>query len=624
MLHLHRLVAAVICIGLLSSGCNAKSQVVSLPDGPSAPVEPVTLWNALPAPSQLKLASELPGQPIQDAANFIEPHHGVSADGAGGLFAAGTGEPGLAAWSWATYGFQFDDFQQPFTVYLGWDTPPLGEDLFIGVANWELDCWEWLEATEPIVYALPADQTDAINADGQLLVVTCFHLGVDRTLAYVEIGAQPWETHAHTWGGFDNEFINDMALDDEGNLYLVGETWTFSAGHNDLLLVKCSPDGELVWARTYGSAGRETGAGLCCDGSSVFVCGSVRDVGDDYFNGLVQKWTSAGDLQASKRWQGDNEDRLEAIHSDGNGLHLGGLTYSLGELRFDCDPLLLNADFDLDGLLSAYTFGTEENNEGINYIAATKEQLDELEFTCGGGASVVPAPVYLGGAAVCAWAQTPTLAATTIIFRAPILMETSMYRATSIGPKRILAFGGFDASADCESVAAVMFSLDRLGDPLIMHEFSIVISASDLNLECSAVASTADRIFLGANVGISNWPDVEWYPAVLELNAEFKASFGSAWGDGNPGNALEAMAIGPDGRLYFGGIGAGASGYFHTFEVSSTEVESTWTIETTTVVNATGQWLADSGAVADRTADFLASEDSSPGQADLFLGTVQQ
>jgi len=84
-------------------------------------------------------------------------------------------------------------------------------------------------------------------------------------------GSRVWNI---TWGGLDDDFGQDLDLDDEGNIYLTGSTSSFGNASFDVLVAKYNMDGELQWNITVGNDGWDVGNGIRCNGTSgAYVVG---------------------------------------------------------------------------------------------------------------------------------------------------------------------------------------------------------------------------------------------------------------------------------------------------------------------------------------------------------------
>jgi hypothetical protein len=59
-----------------------------------------------------------------------------------------------------------------------------------------------------------------------------------------------------TWGGTNLDRAEGVAVAPDGNIYTVGNTFSFSAGGDfDVFLLKYAHDGTLLLQQTYGTAG---------------------------------------------------------------------------------------------------------------------------------------------------------------------------------------------------------------------------------------------------------------------------------------------------------------------------------------------------------------------------------
>jgi hypothetical protein len=156
------------------------------------------------------------------------------------------------------------------------------------------------------------------------------------------------------FGGGDSDRIRDLAVDGEGNVYVVGTTSSpdlpttpgaYDGSYNgveDAFLVKLSADGSTLLYSTYlGGSDEEQGIGLVVDDEgNVYVTGQTFSVDfpttpgalDTTLNGgrdgFVAKLSAAGDLIYSTYLGGDNWDYGNCIAVDDAGsAYIGGFTH---------------------------------------------------------------------------------------------------------------------------------------------------------------------------------------------------------------------------------------------------------------------------------------------------------
>jgi len=138
----------------------------------------------------------------------------------------------------------------------------------------------------------------------------------------------------HTWGGEGHEAAEDLAVDEEGNIYVLGYTESFGAGDQDSLVLKYSTEGQLLWARTWGGEYLDipVGIGILSDGN-IIVGGYTANFGagaDDIF---ILKYDPEGNLLMQKTWGTADYERASdmAMHSDGNIYVVGNaLVFGVG------------------------------------------------------------------------------------------------------------------------------------------------------------------------------------------------------------------------------------------------------------------------------------------------------
>ena len=92
-----------------------------------------------------------------------------------------------------------------------------------------------------------------------------------------------WE---RTWGGDGYEQAWSVALADDGGYYIFGETDSYGAGGRDFFLLKIAEDGSEDWFRTYGGARREWPFGMLrLSNGELLIYGFSESIGggrDEY------------------------------------------------------------------------------------------------------------------------------------------------------------------------------------------------------------------------------------------------------------------------------------------------------------------------------------------------------
>ncbi len=164
-----------------------------------------------------------------------------------------------------------------------------------------------------------------------------------------------WEVALNMVGGGD-EHGTGIALDSEGNVYVSGYYFSsalsvqgytlFNSGSADIFFVKFNSQGELQWAKTFGSYGIDYSDGLCTDSeNNIYISGyydsselSIDDTiignqGD--FDIFIAKYNGSGELQWVKAFGGEGEDipRDFSVDPEGNIVFTG--QFDSPEIHFD-------------------------------------------------------------------------------------------------------------------------------------------------------------------------------------------------------------------------------------------------------------------------------------------------
>ncbi len=124
-------------------------------------------------------------------------------------------------------------------------------------------------------------------SDGNALVLgeTRSEGAGDRDFYLVKLDPLGDKLWSQTFGGEGEEKSFDILLTTEGSILMTGQTRSFGAGGSDIYLVKADGDGQLEWARTYGSAQDEEGYVTCeLPGEGYLILGAQLHEGWDYLS----------------------------------------------------------------------------------------------------------------------------------------------------------------------------------------------------------------------------------------------------------------------------------------------------------------------------------------------------
>ncbi|MFX0179540.1 MAG: SBBP repeat-containing protein [Candidatus Hodarchaeota archaeon] len=177
---------------------------------------------------------------------------------------------------------------------------------------------------------------------------------------YDKNGEQQWN---RTWGGIEHDAGRGITIDSLGNIYLVGQTESYGAGDHDIILVKYDENGLQQWNRTWGGISQDIGDDVVVDQSgNVYLVGQTWSFGPGQADIILVKYDLNGIQQWNRTWGGGNQDygKGAAVDSSGN-VYIAGETESLGAGGYD----MVLVKYDANGLEHCYcTWGGADYDSG--------------------------------------------------------------------------------------------------------------------------------------------------------------------------------------------------------------------------------------------------------------------
>jgi predicted secreted protein len=176
---------------------------------------------------------------------------------------------------------------------------------------------------------------------------------------------------ARTYGGTSYDTAYSLVQTSDGGYAMVGITYSFGAGNDDMWFVKTGSDGNMQWDKTFGGANRDNAASLLQTGDGGYVVvGHTMSFGSGGWDVWLIKTDSDGNMQWNQTYGGTAHDAANSIvrTSDG-GYAIAGVTYSFGAGDSDFWLLKTNAN---GNMLWNRTFGGV-NGESVQCVISTSD-----------------------------------------------------------------------------------------------------------------------------------------------------------------------------------------------------------------------------------------------------------
>ena len=132
----------------------------------------------------------------------------------------------------------------------------------------------------------------APSNDGVYVIVNNFDDG-SALVKYSPTGSIAWQRRL----GGTSTYMRHVCTHTDGSVYVVGQTVEQGAGGGDLLVVKYTALGSVVWQRAIGGISSDDGIGIDVDAAGdVYVSGTTFSAGAGNADTYVAKISNAGDV----------------------------------------------------------------------------------------------------------------------------------------------------------------------------------------------------------------------------------------------------------------------------------------------------------------------------------------
>jgi len=180
-----------------------------------------------------------------------------------------------------------------------------------------------------------------------------------------------------TYGGTGSDWANSVQQTTDGGYIVAGKTQSFGAGDYDVYVIRTNSIGDTLWTRTYGGTGTDYGYAVEQTVDSGFVItGRTASFGAGGVDVYLIRTDPNGDTLWTKTYGGSLDDYGLAVQqTKDNGFIIAGETYSFG--AGSDDAYLIRTDINGDtlwtkaygGSLSDYASSVRQTLDG-GYILA--------------------------------------------------------------------------------------------------------------------------------------------------------------------------------------------------------------------------------------------------------------
>lgn len=163
-----------------------------------------------------------------------------------------------------------------------------------------------------VLNSIAGDESDTIYVAGR------YESGPGLIAAYNAEGRRLWSKSIYSGSGLDH--VGGLDVDSEGNILVAGETYRFGS---EAFLAKFNPQGQRLWERHTSSPDNEFGQDVAVDSQgNVYLIGSTTGrVGEMSYGGydaFVLKYSAGGSLIWAKQYDSEVGGSAHALAIDHN------------------------------------------------------------------------------------------------------------------------------------------------------------------------------------------------------------------------------------------------------------------------------------------------------------------
>ncbi len=210
------------------------------------------------------------------------------------------------------------------------------------------------------------------TSDGGYIVASYTgSFGASGDILLIKTDARGNISWTKTYGGTNYEWASSVQQTSDGGYIVVGQTYSFGAVDQDILLIKTDASGDIQWGKTYGGTSQDWASSVqqTSDGGYI-VAGYTTSFGAGSVDIFLIKTDENGNIIWAKTYGGTSWDEASSVQQTSDGGYIvAGFTGSFGAGGWDA--FLIKTD-ENGNIIWAKTYG----GTGVDYAYSVHQTSD--------------------------------------------------------------------------------------------------------------------------------------------------------------------------------------------------------------------------------------------------------
>ncbi|WP_304132310.1 T9SS type A sorting domain-containing protein [Ignavibacterium album] len=176
-----------------------------------------------------------------------------------------------------------------------------------------------------------------------------------------------------TYGGIENDNGNFVQQTFGGGFIIIGNTRSMGAGSSDILLLRITTNGNVLWTKTYGGINPDFGNSVQQLSTGGFIlCGKTGSYGAGGYDAWIIRTSNNGDTLWTKTiGTGTEENGNFVCQTFDEGFIIAGLASSI-DINGDFWLIQLNPEGIIPVELTSFSATVSDGDVNLNWVTATE------------------------------------------------------------------------------------------------------------------------------------------------------------------------------------------------------------------------------------------------------------